>query len=172
MMERPAPRYRRPALPAAFTPGGSLERTLTIMVVEDDLAVADLLRAVINGTPGWGAIVLHDARDALEVLRYVPVDLLVLDVNLPGMSGPQLLEHLRGELGKETPPAIFVSAGAMPPEIERALQQGVAQRFLAKPFDLDDLVGAMRAAIRPVEVRHSRHVAPRYQAAAYRWGAA
>ena len=176
-MEQTAQRYAGPP-PAhgAVLPSDGWERTLTILVVEDDLAVAELLRAAINGTPGWGAIVVNNARSALEVLRYVPVDLLVLDVDLPGMSGPQLLDEFRREAKREVPPAIFMSAGGVRSDVERALQTGKVERFIAKPFDLDEMVGAMRAATqarrRTTGFRPGRAVAPRYQAAAYRWGAA
>ncbi len=176
-MEQTAQHYAG-ASPAhgAVLPGDGWERTLTILVVEDDLAVAELLRAAINGTPGWGAIVVNNARSALEVLRYVPVDLLMLDVDLPGMSGPQLLDEFGRESKREVPPAIFMSAGGIQPAVERALRAGKVERFIAKPFDLDEIVGALRAATqarrRTTGSRTGLQVAPRYQAAAYRWGAA
>jgi DNA-binding response OmpR family regulator len=73
-------------------PGGD---TITILVVEDDAAVAELLREVLNDVPGWGATVVHDAAAARAVFPYVQIDVIVLDLNLPGISGLELLELLR-----------------------------------------------------------------------------
>jgi len=128
--------------------GGAIERTTTILVVEDDCAVAELLRAVVNGMPGWGAVVVQDAAGAMDVMRHVPIDLLVMDVNLPGTSGPQLLDQLRSSASWNDPPVIFTSAAGPHPDVDRALRAGVVGSFIAKPFDVDDLVETMRAAAR------------------------
>ena len=53
-------------------------RTLTILVVEDDEAVAELIRTVLNRVSGWGATVVHDAAAASEVFRHVEIEVLVL----------------------------------------------------------------------------------------------
>ena len=69
--------------------------TLSILVVEDDEAVAELIRAVLNDVSGWGATVVHNAAAARAVFQHVRIEVLVLDVNLPGISGLELLELLR-----------------------------------------------------------------------------
>ena len=58
--------------------------TMTILVVEDDQAMAELLRALLNDVPGWSATVVHDAAAASAVFRHLRVEVLVVDVNLPG----------------------------------------------------------------------------------------
>jgi CheY-like chemotaxis protein len=129
-------------------------RTLTILVVEDDLAVAGLLRTVLNRVPGWGATVVHDAAAAAEVFKHVEVEVLVVDVNLPGISGPALLEHLRRDPHWREPPVILMSAQPDQPLIANALadarKRGEAVRFLAKPFDVDALVDEVAQAVREV----------------------
>ena len=122
--------------------------TLTILVVEDDAAIAELLRAVLNQTPGWGATVVHDAAAAREVFRHVTVEVLVVDVNLPGISGIELLELLRQDPEWREPPVILMSALAEQPVIDAALERGRAMRFLRKPFDVDELVAAVGEAAR------------------------
>jgi DNA-binding response OmpR family regulator len=146
MFQRAADNFAGPRSSAGGTGQGAVERTLTILVVEDDQAVAELLRTVINGTPGWGAVVVHHAAGALEVMRHVPVDLLVLDVNLPGMSGPELLNQVRAELGQDAPPVVFTSAGVGLPDVQRSLRHGTVDCFVPKPFDLDEIIAAMRSA--------------------------
>src|SRR5687768_12974467 len=100
---------------------GAGSHTLTILVVEDDVAVAELLRALLNRVPGWGATVVHDAAAAAEVFKHIAVEVLVVDVNLPGISGPDLLEHLRLDPHWHEPPVILMSAHPDQPAVDRAL---------------------------------------------------
>ena len=102
-------------------------RTLTILVVEDDAAAA------------------------AEVFKHIEVELLVLDVNLPGISGPELLEHLRRAPEWRAPPVILMSAQPGQPLVHEALARAAARdeavQFIAKPFDVDDLVDAVAQAV-------------------------
>ncbi len=118
-------------------------RTLSILVVEDDAATAELVRALLNDVPGWGATVVHDAAAAREVFRHVRIEVLVLDVNLPGISGIELLALLRRASHWEEPPVILMSANPDQPEVRAAVEQGAAVRFIAKPFDVDELLEAV-----------------------------
>jgi CheY-like chemotaxis protein len=120
--------------------------TLTILVVEDDPAVAELMRTLLNRVPGWGATVVHDAAAAREVFRHVHVEALVVDVDLPGISGLELLELLRRDPQWRDPPAILVSAHPGQPGIQAAVERGDVVQFISKPFDVDDLIKAVRSA--------------------------
>ena len=115
-------------------------RTLSILVVEDDKAVAGLLRAVLNRVPGWGATVTHDAAAAREIIRHVRIEALVLDVNLPGISGPELLQMLDDDPAWTHPPVFLVSSDVGQPGVPEALRSGRAVAALQKPFDIDELV--------------------------------
>jgi len=123
------------------------DETLTILVVEDDEALAELLRTLLNRVPGWGATVVHESAAAREVCRHVRVEVLVVDVNLPGISGLELLALLRADADWLDPPVILMSARPDQPGIEAALARGSAWRFIAKPFDVDDLIAAVHDAV-------------------------
>ena len=86
--------------------------TLSILVVEDDEAAADLIREVLNDVVGWGATVVHDAAAARAIFQHVKIEVLVLDVNLPGISGIELLGLLRQDPHWNEPPIILMSANA------------------------------------------------------------
>jgi CheY-like chemotaxis protein len=130
------------------------EPTLTILVVEDDVAVAELLRALLNDVPGWGATVVHDAAAARAVFRHIQVEVLVLDVNLPGISGLELLQLLRRDPEWRDPPAILVTANPRQPGVPETLEQGQAVRVIAKPFEVDELLQAVRVAAAEYFARH------------------
>jgi DNA-binding response OmpR family regulator len=118
--------------------------TLSILVVEDDEAVAELIRTVLNDVVGWGATVVHDAAAAREVFRHVRIEVLVLDVNLPGISGIELLPLLRHDPHWDEPPIILMSAAPGQESISDALRDGMVTTFLRKPFDVDELVEQIR----------------------------
>jgi DNA-binding response OmpR family regulator len=130
--------------------GESRGETLSILVVEDDVAVAELIRTVLNDVPGWGATVVHDASAAREVFRHVQIEILVVDVNLPGISGLELLELLRRDPHWNEPPVLLMSAQPEQAGIATAMRDGLVTAFLSKPFDVDELVAKVhRAASRP-----------------------
>ena len=64
------------------------QSTLSILVVEDDPGVAELLRELLNDVEGWGATVAADASAARATFQQVQIDVLILDIDLPGISGP------------------------------------------------------------------------------------
>jgi DNA-binding response OmpR family regulator len=128
------------------------QQTLTILVVEDDHTLAELLRCALNDVSGWGATIVHDARSALDVLRHVRVNLLLLDVNLPDLSGPALIAHLRRQWRGPAPAVVMMSANDPKPEVVEAVSRGEVARFVSKPFDLDELIDTIEqvAARSPV----------------------
>ena len=121
--------------------------TLSILVVEDDEAAADLIREVLNDVVGWGATVVHDAAAARAVFQHVRIEVLVLDVNLPGISGIELLGLLRLDPHWNEPPIVLMSANSGQPSVADALRRGSVTTFLKKPFDVDQLVEEIRSAV-------------------------
>ena len=126
---------------------GAHGATLSILVVDDDEAVAELLRALLNREPGWGATVVHDAAAAREVFRHVRVEVLVVDVNLPGISGLELLDLLRRDGSWNQPPVILLTGVPDQPGLSEAVRRGAAVALVAKPFDVDQLIEEIRSAV-------------------------
>ena len=124
-----------------------LGQTLSILVVEDDEAVAELIRTVLNDVAGWGVTVVDDASAAREVFRHVLIEMLVVDVNLPGISGLELLVLLRQDPDWNEPPIILMSADANQVAVTNALREGLVTAFVRKPFDVDDLVHQIELAV-------------------------
>ena len=120
--------------------------TLSILVVEDDPGVADLLHELLNDVDGWGATVAHEAGAARATFQQVGIDVLVLDVNLPGISGLELLELLQREPGWHGQPVVIVSANVHEPAIREAIRRAPVTEALAKPFDVDHLIRVIQAA--------------------------
>src|SRR3954469_7095229 len=125
----------------------SYGETLSILVVEDDVAVAELIRTVLNDVTGWGATIVHDASAAREVFRHVHIEVLVVDVNLPGISGIELLQLLRKDPHWDEPPVLLMSARPEQADIDMAVRDGMVPAFLSKPFDVEALVAEVHRAV-------------------------
>ena len=113
-----------------------------IIIVEDNAAVAEVLREVLSAEPQYRAIVAHDGLTALDVAHAVQASVVLLDVGLPGLSGPQVYEALRRDPSTRDVPVIFVTAHYDSPEFQRL----GATNVIPKPFDLDDLLARVAAA--------------------------
>ena len=142
----------------------------TVLVVEDDPTVAELVRAVINDVPTWRAVVAYDAPSAMELLEHVRPHVLVVDVMLPGVTGIELLAALRRRADWHDPPVLVMSANVPAQAVERSLGSDPYTQFLAKPFDIDELVEAItralearrldREALLPVDRREAGRSSP------------
>ncbi len=107
-----------------------------VVVVEDDPFIGELVRETISAEPGYQASLVNDASQALALLKQVKAQLLIIDINLPGMDGYALHDAVRSSEDFGSPTVLFMSAGMHENE---AKKRGVAN-FLAKPFDLDELL--------------------------------
>ncbi len=136
----------------------TIPRSVRIMIVEDDRAIGEVLRNVVDEVLGWEATVACDGQDALRAVHTQPVDVLLIDVNLPDTSGPQLLERIRLQPGMADAPAVFMSAAGLSAAVQTALRQGRATAFVAKPFDLDDVVDLLETVAQPASRSASRAV--------------
>ena len=112
--------------------------TRVVMVVEDDRPVGELLASIINDEEGYYAIHVTRPTDALETLKNVTPDLLVLDVGLPGMSGIELYDRVREDETLSRVPVMFETAAAR--EHTSEFKRRGIKHVIEKPFDLDEIV--------------------------------
>lgn len=116
---------------------------MRILYVEDD---NQLGRATTAGLKEEFAVDwFTNVDDAEEALRQVSYDLLVLDINLPGRSGLDLLRQLRGR-GTTLPVLMLTARDTVPQRIE-GLDAG-ADDYLVKPYDFEELLARIRALVR------------------------
>jgi EAL domain-containing protein (putative c-di-GMP-specific phosphodiesterase class I)/DNA-binding response OmpR family regulator len=118
----------------------------TILVVDDE---EDLRRLLVLALHRNDFEVLEAATGeaALEILRMRPVDVLVLDMGLPGMSGVDVVRALRLRPETATLPVLLMTGSGTSASVIEGLEGG-ADDFLAKPVRLDELVARVRAHLR------------------------
>ncbi len=120
---------------------------LRILAAEDNRVNTIVLQHVMAQL-GHRMTHVEDGRAAVEAWRPGDFDLLLFDVSMPEMSGPDALAEIRrraAELGGAAPPAIALTAYAMPEEIVTLLDAGFCD-VITKPFRRDDLVAALDMA--------------------------
>jgi len=135
-----APAGAREGMPA--WPAGETLEDATILCVDDDAASLRLLQQVLATLPGVHLLTASNGRLGVEMaLAHAPA-LVVMDNNMPEMSGREARERLRADPRTAAIPVIAVSANAMPGEALAGLEAGFF-RYLTKPFDVMDLLQAV-----------------------------
>jgi len=114
-----------------------------IMVVDDDPQIRRVLRTAFVAQ-GYEALDARNGEEALEMLREEKVDLVILDVNMPGMSGLETCRAIRSS--SEIPIVMLTVRDAEADKVE-ALDAG-ADDYMTKPFGSPELLARIRAALR------------------------
>ena len=104
----------------------------TVLIVDDDVAVCSLLQRVVEGK-GYSVVVASSGEKALEVLDRQKVSLIFLDLILPGLSGAEVLRHLKAI--KSDAVVTIVSGCGESPIATEAMTLGPTF-FVHKPFDV------------------------------------
>jgi len=117
-----------------------------VLVVEDNEHAAYLLRTLLERA-GYAVVVSPDGRDALAKLGSMdPVDLVILDLMLPYVSGYQVLIEARQNPRWQRVPIVVVTGRTLEMDAVRALETG-ANDFVRKPFSPEELIARVRRAI-------------------------
>jgi len=110
-----------------------------ILHVEDDVSLQNLVRAALEHLGGYEVRTAANGPQALELARQRPPRLVLLDLDLPGMSGIEVLRAMRGIEGQRGVPAVFLTA-VVDPRVLAELRALDAQEVLQKPFRPRQLV--------------------------------
>lgn len=128
-----------------------------VLIIEDELELAELVQMYLR-KDGIESEICSDAESAVQLLAGDGFDLIVLDINLPGMDGFELLGEIRPRISV---PVIIISARDADEDIIMGLGAG-ADEFVTKPFAPRVLVARIRALLRRAraETRHDVQFGP------------
>ena len=118
---------------------------MRVLIVEDELRLAENIAAAFRDGPGFAVDLCHDGDEALLACDAVEYDLVVLDLMLPKKSGSKVLQTLRGK-GSQMPVLVLTAVSEVKSTID-LLNLG-ADDYMTKPFDLGELIARSRALIR------------------------
>ncbi|MCO8274121.1 response regulator [Actinoplanes sp. TRM 88003] len=110
----------------------------TVLIAEDDEDVRDLV-ALRLGAAGYKTVTVDNGNDAISVANFERPDLVVLDIDMPGLDGLTVCQQLQGMARTSRIPVLILSARSRDLDASHGRAMG-ADDYIAKPFDSGDLV--------------------------------
>jgi len=157
MIRAPTPR-----ITAGKSNGGSVEAptphahaTHTLLYVEDNPANLMLVEDIVARRPDIRLLSANDGRHGIEIARACQPDVILMDINLPGISGIEALKILAGDPVTAHIPVLAISANAIPRDIEKGLEAGFF-RYLTKPIKVGEFLETLDVALSFVKVEAAR----------------
>ncbi len=130
------------------------KEALHLLIVDDEEAARYGMRRALS-TLGYNISEAGSAEAARALIKQQVPDLILLDVNLPGMSGLDFLRELQGANGNGPLVVIITAHGSERMAVEAV--KGGAYDYLAKPFELDDLRLVIKNAAETIELRRENY---------------
>ncbi|MDP8989152.1 MAG: PAS domain S-box protein [Acidobacteriota bacterium] len=118
----------------------------TLLYVEDNPANLMLIEQLIARRPDMRLLSARDATLGIKLAREKQPAVILMDINLPGISGIEALKILRGDPSTAHIPVVALSANAMPRDVEKGLQVGFF-RYLTKPIKVHEFMETMEVAL-------------------------
>ena len=138
----PPPSQQRGLARSALPLDSGSADTYTVLYIEDNPGNVSLMQEALKMAPGVRLEIAVDGITGLAAATALQPDLILLDINLPGMDGFAVLNHLRADMDMAQIPCVAVSANAMRSEITRALEAGFIE-YLTKPLDVELLLSTI-----------------------------
>ncbi|MDO9199564.1 MAG: ATP-binding protein [Rhodoferax sp.] len=118
----------------------------TLLYVEDNRANMQLVEQLIARRPDIRLLSAADGLRGIALARIHQPDVILMDINLPGISGTEALKILRQDPATAHIPVLALSANAMPRDIERGVEAGFF-RYLTKPIRINEFMEALDTAL-------------------------
>jgi len=128
----------------AATPHAKIRQ---LLYVEDNPSNVRLLESIIEEVPGLALVSVPNAELGLDLAEREPPDLILMDINLPGMNGIEAVRRLKNHDRTRDIPVLALSADAMPATIREAREAGCLD-YLTKPIDIALLLRAIELALK------------------------
>jgi two-component system cell cycle response regulator len=127
----------------------------TILVVDDSLVVRSVVRGWLE-EQGYRVVEVEDGQAAIDSCLAEPPDVVLLDIEMPGLNGHDVLARLKSEPAVRDIPVVFLTNHASMDEVLRGLGGG-AHDYLRKPFEPAELVARVGAAVRVKKLQDELH---------------
>ena len=135
-----------PATPVALTPGQIDTPLRTLLCVEDNPANLMLIEQIIARRPDIRLLTAMDGDMGIEIARATLPDVILMDINLPGISGIEAMKILVEDPATARIPVVALSANAMASDIEHGLAAGFF-RYLTKPIKINEFMATLDMAL-------------------------
>jgi CheY-like chemotaxis protein len=132
--------------PSAANPALGVLRLRTLLYVEDNPANLNLVEQIIGRHLEMRLLTAVNGSQGIEIARKHLPEVILMDINLPGINGFEALKILRSEHATARIPVIAISANAMPRDVRKGEDAGFF-RYLTKPIRVDELMDAVNSAL-------------------------
>jgi PAS domain S-box-containing protein len=129
----------------------------TLLYVEDNPANLMLVEDLIARRPDIHLLTARDGHRGIEIARASRPDVILMDINLPGISGIKALKVLAEDPATARIPVIALSANAMPRDIEKGLEAGFF-RYLTKPIKVNEFMDTLDIALKFAKTESARAI--------------
>jgi chemosensory pili system protein ChpA (sensor histidine kinase/response regulator) len=138
-------RAQRPTEPAVPAPRPAAAAELTALVVDDSITMRRVTQRLLERR-GVKVYTARDGLDAITVLQEHPVDIILLDIEMPRMDGYQLASHVRNDAKLKHLPIIMITSRSGEKHRAKAIELGVND-YLSKPYQESQLIAAIEALV-------------------------
>lgn len=121
----------------------------TILIVDDEVALCKVLQKTLT-REGYSSLIAKDGLEALKIIKKQKIDLILLDLQMPQMTGLEFLQ--KATKINKLPPTIILTAHGSLSSAREAMQLG-ALDYLTKPFDLDEVIKVVKETLGVKEVK-------------------
>ncbi len=123
-------------------PAGAASCPRTVLYIEDNVVNQVLMEGLLSHRPNWRLLIAGLPEVGLSIALQSQPDLILLDIQLPGIDGFEVLRRLRAQPATQHIPVIAVSANAMPGDTDAALAAGFNE-YLTKPLSMQGLLATL-----------------------------
>lgn len=123
--------------------GTNSQHENTVLYIEDNPTNLRLVSLIIEELPNVHMLSAHEPVLGLDLAEEHIPDLILLDINLPGMNGYEVLKKIRQRDGNKHTPVIAISANAMPGHIQKGMDAGFDD-YITKPIDVNNLLHTIK----------------------------
>ncbi len=142
----PGSTYMKALNATTAEPPPAAERQRVLLYVEDNLANLQLMERLIARRPDMRLLTAQNGTVGLAIARSSLPEVILMDINLPGISGIETMRLLRDDPATAHIPIVALSANAMPRDIEKGLETGFF-RYLTKPIKVNEFMETLLLAL-------------------------
>jgi hypothetical protein len=122
------------------------QKKYTVLYVEDNPVNMLLIDKIVKRTSDFELLKAFTPEEGIELARNNKIDLFLLDINLPGMTGFELLQHFRAQQATKNVKAVALSANAMETDIQHGINSGFID-YITKPIVVEQFIDKLRAIL-------------------------
>ncbi|MGA8007456.1 MAG: response regulator, partial [Burkholderiales bacterium] len=130
----------------------------TLLYVEDNPANLELVEQLVARRADLRMMSATDAEQGIDLARSFLPEVILMDINLPGLNGIEAMQILRADPSTAHIPIIALSANAVPRDVEKGLESGFFS-YLTKPIKVERFMDALDIALRSARVTPERGAA-------------